>query len=204
MSDQQPRKREQWPLSESSNALARSIRGFTLLELLIALTVSSVLVSVAVPSYRHISAQNHLATSSNQLLSALVSARQTAVTRNASVTFCAGNPDDGCDGDWLAHEMIVFVDIDRDGKLDPEDELRFFERFSASTVIEVSGNGPFRKSIVFRPTGLAQWPGGAFAAGRLRICTQTALSSNATDLVLIGSGRVVTEQHDFDGTCPAP
>jgi type IV fimbrial biogenesis protein FimT len=99
--------------------------------------------------------------------------------------------------------MIVFVDADRDGTLDPEDELKLSERFSASTVIEVSGNGPFRKSIVFRPTGLAQWPGGAFAAGRLRVCTEHALTTNATDLVLIGSGRVVTEQHDFDGTCPA-
>lgn len=177
--------------------------GFTVLELLITLTVASVLMSVAIPSYQHVSAQNHLATSTNRLLRAMMAARQTAITRNAPVTFCAGDPSNGCDGDWLAHEMIVFVDADRDGKFDPEDELKLFEQFSASTIIEVSGNGPFRKAIVFRSSGQAQWPGGAFAAGRLRVCTEYALTSNATDLVLIGSGRVVTEQHDFDGTCPA-
>jgi len=178
--------------------------GFTLLELLITLAVASVLLSVAIPSFETIYARNHLATSSNQLLSALVSARQMAITRNVSTTFCAGNPDAGCHADWQAREFIVFVDADRDGELDAEDELKMFERFSASEVIEVSGNGPFRKSIVFRPTGLAQWPGGAFAAGRLRVCAASALPSNTTDLVLIGSGRVVTEQHDFDGNCPAP
>src|SRR3546814_4010431 len=81
---------------------------------------------------------------------AMVSARQAAVTRNDAVTFCAGNPDDGCDGDWSAHQWIVFVDSDRDGEIDADDELKLFERFSASTVIDVSGNGPFRKWIVYR------------------------------------------------------
>src|SRR3546814_3380805 len=85
-----------------------------------------------------INAQNRLATSTNQLLMAMVSARQAAVTRNAAVTFCAGNPDDGCDGDWSAHQWIVFVDSDRDGEIDADDELKLFERFSASTVIDVS------------------------------------------------------------------
>src|SRR3546814_4324913 len=130
---------------------------------------------------------------------AMVSARQAAVTRNDAVTFCAGNPDDGCDGDWSAHQWIVFVDSDRDGGIDADDELKLFERFSASTVIDVSGNGPFRKWIVYMPSGMARWPSGAFAAGRLRVCTEDVLTPNATDLVLIGSGRVVTEQHDFDG-----
>src|SRR3546814_12176897 len=77
--------------------------GLTVLELLITLTVASVLTSIAIPSYQRINAQNRLATSTNQLLMAMVSARQAAVTRNAAVTFCAGNPDDGCDGDWSAH-----------------------------------------------------------------------------------------------------
>src|SRR3546814_8439831 len=103
---------------------------------------------------------------------AMVSARQAAVTRNAAVTFCAGNPDDGCDGDWSAHQWIVFVDSDRDGEIDADDELKLFERFSASTVIDVSGNGPFRKWIVYMPSGMARWPSGAFAAGRLRVYTE--------------------------------
>src|SRR3546814_6758275 len=81
--------------------------GLTVLELLITLTVASVLTSIAIPSYQRINAQNRLATSTNQLLIAMVSARQAAVTRNAAVTFCAGNPDDGCDGDWSAHQWIV-------------------------------------------------------------------------------------------------
>src|SRR3546814_16270479 len=131
------------------------------------------------------------------------SERQASVTGNSEVTFWAGNPDDGGDGGWSAHQLSVFVESDRDVEIDADDELKLFERFSASTVIDVSGNGPFRKWIVYMPSGMARWPSGAFAAGRLRVCTEDVLTPNATDLVLIGSGRVVTEQHDFDGTCPA-
>src|SRR3546814_16667532 len=112
------------------------------LELLITLTVASVLTSIAIPSYQRINAQNRLATSTNQLLMAMVSARQAAVTRNAAVTFCAGNPDDGCDGDWSAHQWNVFGDSDRDGEIDADDELKLLERFSASTVIAKSGREP--------------------------------------------------------------
>src|SRR3546814_2953569 len=103
-----------------------------------------------------INAQNRLATSTNQLLMAMVSARQAAVTRNAAVTFCAGNQDDGCDGDWSAHQWIVFVDSDRDGEIDADDELKLFERFRASTVIDVSGNESFRTWIVYMPSGMAR------------------------------------------------
>src|SRR3546814_15686293 len=98
--------------------------------------------------------------------------------------------------DWSSN--VCSSDL-RDGEIDADDELKLFERFSASTVIDVSGNGPFRKWIVYMPSGMARWPSGAFAAGRLRVCTEDVLTPNATDLVLIGSGRVVTEKHDFDG-----
>src|SRR3546814_14320614 len=116
---------------------------------------------------------------------AMVSARQAAVTRNAAVTFCAGNPDDGCDGDWSAHQWIVFVDSDRDGGIDADDELKLFERFRASTVIAVSGTGPFRKWIVYMPRGQARWPSGAFAAGRRGVLTKDVATANPTALGLI-------------------
>src|SRR3546814_14928012 len=90
-----------------------------------------------------INAQNRLATSTHQLLMAMVSARQDAVTRHAAVTFCDGNPDDGCDGDWSAHQWNVLVDSDRYGEIDADDERKLVERFRASTGTDVSDNGQY-------------------------------------------------------------
>lgn len=176
--------------------------GLTLVELVVALAVLSVLLSVAVPSYTRMSAQNHLATSVNLLIAAIAAARQTAVARNAPVTFCAGDAERGCDGDWSAHRWLVFVDRDRDGRVDAGEELRIAEALARDAPVVLSANGPFNGPVVFNPAGLARRPSGAFAAGRIRVCVANAYSPNATDLVLIGSGRLVTEQHDFAGSCP--
>lgn len=176
--------------------------GLTLVELVVALAVLSVLLSVAVPAYTRMSAQNHLATSVNLLVAAMASARQTAVARSAPVTFCAGEPLHGCDGDWSARRWLVFVDRDRDGRVDAGEDLRIVEALAPEAPVTLSANGPFNSAVVFNPAGLAQRPSGAFAAGRVRVCVENAYVPNATDLVLIGSGRLVTEQHDFGGTCP--
>lgn len=176
----------------------------SLLELLVGMAIVAITAALAIPSFETAFARNHLAISSNSLLAALLSARQTAIARNTSVAFCAGNPQEGCHGDWTLQEWIVFVDRDRDGELDQGEMINIVERMPAMTRISITGNGPFGKAVVFRPDGLAKTTSGAFAAGRLRICVTRRISENATDLVLIGSGRVVSEAHDFDGSCPLP
>lgn len=177
--------------------------GITLLELIILLTVVSILASIAVASFNHMTARNRIVTSANHLLSALITARTIAITHNAPVTFCAGNATDGCNGNWKARKWIVFTDHDHDGQIDPDDDLHITGHLPPSSRVKLSGNGPFKKAVVFKPSGEAQTLHGAFAAGRLRVCVATEIESNATDLVLIGSGRTVSEPHDFGGTCPA-
>src|SRR3546814_21037878 len=89
--------------------------GLTVLELLITLTVAWKLTSIAIPSYQRINAQNRLATSTNQIMMAMVSQRQAAVTRTAAVTLFAGNPDAGCDRKRVVWGKRVAVRVDIGG-----------------------------------------------------------------------------------------
>jgi type IV fimbrial biogenesis protein FimT len=64
----------------------RSIRGFTLAELLIVVTVLAVLVAAGIPSFTEFVRNQRVKTASFDLYSTLVHARSEAITRNATVT----------------------------------------------------------------------------------------------------------------------
>jgi type IV fimbrial biogenesis protein FimT len=82
------------------------VSGFTLLELLTTVFVASILLAIAVPSFRDMSAGNRLTTQANDVVAALNLARSEAIKRNTTVTFCRASTaaDTTCvtsAGDWL-------------------------------------------------------------------------------------------------------
>lgn len=192
------------PWSPKLGRWPRRQSGLSLLELLITLTIGAAILGFGLPAMGRAMAQNQLAVSHNQLLTAAVAARQSAISRNVSMTFCAGRTEVGCHGDWSRQEWLVFEDADHDGNLDSGEAVKLADLLSPSGRLSIAGNGPFRRAVVFKPSGAAQTVTGAFAAGRLRICVSEPIPDNAVDLVLIGSGRIEPEHHDFAGTCPEP
>lgn len=68
---------------------ARAIAGFTLLELLIAITVAGVALAIAVPSFTSIITSNQLSSTANELVGALNQARIQAIKRNTVTQFCS-------------------------------------------------------------------------------------------------------------------
>lgn len=67
----------------------RTKAGFTLLELLIALTVAGVALAIAVPSFNSIMTSNQLSATANELVGALNRARMQAIKRNTITQFCS-------------------------------------------------------------------------------------------------------------------
>ena len=65
-----------------------SEQGLTLAELLVAIAVLSLIVTVGVPNYQRFSARNEVATEVLRLQTALAMARNTAITRRTTVTLC--------------------------------------------------------------------------------------------------------------------
>lgn len=189
----------------ASPLLLRS-RGFTVIELMVTLTVGVVLAGVAIPSFMRMIAQNQLATTANDFLTAFVLARHTAIAKGISVTLCAGDATTGCHSaanwDW-AQGWLVFVDQDRDGRWDADESI-VHQSSPSPTGLVITGNRPMRKPIIFSPLGAASQPSGAFSAGTLRVCTPSRIQNNARDLILSKSGRIRAAAVDLTGACVAP
>lgn len=86
--------------------------GLTLLELMIVVSVISIVLAVGVPSFRSIIASNRLATQSNDFLVALSTARSEAMKRGIYVTVCRSSNGSSCataTGGWN-QGWIVFAE----------------------------------------------------------------------------------------------
>jgi type IV fimbrial biogenesis protein FimT len=80
---------------------ARTSSGFTLTEMMIAITVMAILMAVAVPSYRDASLGSQLRATANELFSSITLARSEAIKRNAVVTLCVSSDGAACGaGGW--------------------------------------------------------------------------------------------------------
>lgn len=86
-------------------------RGFTLIELMIALVVMALVLTLGVPSFRNIILDNRQVSELNVLVAELNWARSEAVARNAPVTLKRS-------GSSWNEGWQIFVDYDKDGVLD--------------------------------------------------------------------------------------
>ena len=86
-------------------------RGFTLLELMTAIAVLAILMSVGVPAFTNIVRNNQIAAQSANIVQALNLARSEALKRGVRVSVCAAATSDSCaDTPAWDNGWIVFAD----------------------------------------------------------------------------------------------
>lgn len=71
--------------------LRKCAKGFTVVELMIALGVAAILLVIAVPNFANAINSNRLKTTANALIGSLNTARMAAVQRNVGVQFCSNS-----------------------------------------------------------------------------------------------------------------
>lgn len=146
--------------------------GFTLLELMTALSVAGVLLAVGVPAFTDITRNNRLTTAANDLLHSTQLARTEAIKRQLPVVVCAsGNSaaatptcNDGAFSQW-----IVFVDTDGDWSADVgEPVLERHPPLHETITVRNDLNG----IISYSSNGFATPPvsGGKLATDRIVVC----------------------------------
>jgi type IV fimbrial biogenesis protein FimT len=129
-------------------------KGLTLIELVVTLAVALILLTMGIPMFSSITANNRATTQTNSIVTALQVARSEAVKRGVEVSVCSKNSGStacGGNNDWL-NGMLVYEDLDEDGVYDngTEDLLAVMDSFSGKP--SVSGSASV---IRFTVTGMA-------------------------------------------------
>lgn len=158
------------------------IRGFTLIEALIAMAVTSILVGTAVPAWSGASEAAHASSARTALLGSLTRAISHAALTGSEVVLCPGD-NNGCrqSSDW-SHGWIVYADIDGDRVRDSNETLLQTESALAGKVHLRTTVG--RPRLVFQPNG-----GNAGSNVTFTLCDGRG-TAQATTLVLANDGRL--------------
>lgn len=117
------------------NQLKHSV-GFTLMELMVTITIAAILLGVAIPSFTSIIASNRLTTYANEWVTALNLARSEAIKRGVQVTIRRK----GANSSHWENGWDVFVDINGNGLLDDTN----------STPCETNVNGSLKEDCLLR------------------------------------------------------
>lgn len=177
--------------------------GFTLVELLITLTIATIVLAVGVPSFMAFIQNNRLVTGTNDLVSVLNFARSEAITRGLRVTVCKSSDQTSCDtsGSGWEQGWIVFTDDNNDGDYDPSGtpaETLLGVHGEMEGQLTATGNTPVANYISYVTSGQGQLTSGAFQAGTIQICDDRS-GNFGRNLVIGSTGRISTSTGE---TCP--
>ncbi|MEW6445758.1 MAG: GspH/FimT family pseudopilin [Pseudomonadota bacterium] len=191
-------------------------QGFTIIELMVTVSVAAIILALAIPSFQSSIASNRLMTATNQIVAALNQAKSEALRRNARAVLCRDNGNGQCNADagpW-DNGWIVFVDTTPVNPPAIADADTIIARGAAHGDIAPRGKNTTTKAatayIAFAPSGMTRdYATGAQAATTLRVCSTSASLSNdmrARDITIGASGRIAlaSPSPSVAKECPAP
>ena len=177
----------------------RKTHGFTLIELMIAIGLTGLLLSMAVPAFDTFIANARQTSAVNDLISSLHIARSAAVTTNSRVTVCASASGDACGGlDWDSG-WIVFGDADGDQALDADETI--ISTGAGIDGLTISSN-EFGATMTYRPNGRVMNAAINGSVGEFSICDRRG-ADYAKVLIVDLSGRPRSSHYLIDGSKPS-
>jgi type IV fimbrial biogenesis protein FimT len=179
--------------------LIRYNSGYTLMELMVTITIAGILLSIAIPNFTSVISSNRLTTYANELVTALNFARSEAIKRGQYVVVSktGTNWEDG----WN-----VFVDYDVSNAFNDDGDATICEATEDCLlrIYDVLPDGYTLRSgstyacwIAYTPTGLSKGSGSACKGGlandTFRLCNGTDKTvSRAITVNSVGRVRVST------------
>ncbi|HXH03934.1 MAG TPA: GspH/FimT family pseudopilin [Candidatus Competibacteraceae bacterium] len=167
-------------------------RGFTLLELMIALALGAVVLTLGIPSLQELVRNQHMVTASNELLTTLALARFEAIKRSVRVTLCKSLDGQQCTPDSHWEEGgLVFVDGSETAKVDGDDRpIRVYPRLEGELTLRTGET--FSAYVSFLPSGMSEGKT-KLANDTFRLCDARG-SGMARAIIVNRSGRIRVER----------
>lgn len=165
-------------------------RGVTLIELLVAMSVLTILLAVGVPSFGQFTANTRLNSYANTMFSHLALARSEAIKRNTRVVICKSPDGSTCagSGNWN-QGWIVFADLDNSGSINGGEQI-IAATPALSTGFSFSGDTDDVSSYIsYDALGMTKLTSGGFQFGRMTLCPAApAVAGNGREIILFISG----------------
>ncbi|TAM46091.1 MAG: prepilin-type N-terminal cleavage/methylation domain-containing protein [Gammaproteobacteria bacterium] len=161
--------------------------GFTLIELIITLTIAGILIALAAPAMQTFIANQRLTTQANELIADINLARSEAIKRATNSGVCASSTGTSCSGSW-DNGWIIFIDADNSRTWSSGDSvLRVHESLTGSVAMSSSAT-----LVIFGASGLLDRGTGA---GDYTLCNSQIGQSRIINITTTGRPSMTS------GTC---
>lgn len=176
----------------------RKQRAFTLTELMIAIALTGLLLSMAVPAMGLFVSNARQTGAINDFVSSLHVARSTAITTNTRVTLCASSGGSNCEAVAWNDGWIVFRDEDSDQVVDASERI-----LAASAGVDglTIQSGEFGNFLMYRPTGRVMNASINGNSGQFTVCDDRG-PSKAKVMIIDLSGRPRISETLANGDAP--
>lgn len=156
-------------------------RGFTLIELMVTISIMAIVVSLAVPSFNTTIENRRVLTINEMLAASLKLARSEALSRSESITMCFSSDQTTCSGSW-SDGWIIYVDENSDRIFDGgiDELLKASDEVAPNYSIELMSN--VISSFQFNNEGRA------VESGTYRVCGPAADDNRARGVIINLSG----------------
>ncbi|MBT2971228.1 MAG: hypothetical protein B6D72_00460 [gamma proteobacterium symbiont of Ctena orbiculata] len=130
-----------------------SERGYSLLELLVTLVISSILITIVIPSYRSFVAKNLQASEINSFVHHFRLARSLSITKETHHVVCPSSDGEHCSpsNDW-SHGFILYEDSNRNRTRDRGEVMQGVHQPGHETEIEIHASQG-RSVVVYQGDG---------------------------------------------------
>jgi type IV fimbrial biogenesis protein FimT len=187
------------PMMGRRERRAAKARGFSLVELMVAIAVLAISIGLATPSFTLLVNSNRLTSHSNELVASIQLARSEAIRRNARVAVCGSSDGSSCDASATSWEQWLVVLVSSSEVL-RANQVKNSVQVMPSAAIAGNAN-----RIVFYPDGLARDASNALLAASVGVCLPVARPEQNTRVVSVAGGsRVRTVSENTSAACEAP